>query len=626
MKPLFAHSVRRGLVTVALFAGLSLVPLASFGASDQRKDDRKEKQQDTARGNQTAQPKAAVVRRGERPQGNQVAPPGRVQPQPQPAAPQIRTGQAQQQTPVGGWRGQQAQPRTDTSGRYTTPNATRTAPSEGQPRQRVTPSQGQPYSPSAGKAADDRWGAQQGRSYQSQPRVQRESQTRTVPQAGSSSQSQPRISRGTQSGSDPYQLYRSERRTAAPQPGSSGQRVSKQPQITRSQPARGDVSQPDRDQKSTQRGVGGQNSRLDAGRGSAPQAMPRITRPSAPARPQPGSSAGAALKPRVPRGERTFAVPEAKFRGPNTDEQVRVVPKDVPARLHTRMRESIRSENRQLGNWSPKSRPTRDFVGNWVPKDTLVFNRTNVVNNNITINYTKIVNNYGTPGFGFLVAPHFFGLGGGVVFGGRHHRHTLVYINFFYPYYFSDPFFTGFWYDGYYPSIYTYCGWSPGWVYPTRVYYAPTEYYYAPPPTPYRYYADSSLDASGVDRAIGDIRRSWLESDIGPLSAHLTDQLDIRVYFDGEYSYTTTTDDFYQMTLDTLTTTQTTQMDFDEPIWISSQEAFVTASQVFYDPDGDNHLLYISFRLRHLGSGWYVVAVGTSKEPIQHQYRDFRFS
>lgn len=569
MTPLFAHSVRRGFVAVALFVGLALIPSASFGANDQRKDDRDAKQQDTARGNQTAQPNATAVRPGERTQGDQASPPGRVQPQ-QP-----------QRAPVGGWRNQQALPRSDTSSRYTTPDAGRGDPSYRQPR--------------SGRAAGDRWGAQQGDSYQYQPRVQRDNQTRMTPRANSSYQRQ------SQSGNDPYQLYRSPRKAAAPQPADSGSRAYDQPQVTRSQPARGGASQP----------------------GSASQDMPKITRPSSARKPQPGTGGAAALKPSVARGERKFAVPDAEFRGPNNDQQVRVVPKDNPAQLQARMQDSIRRENRQLGNWNPKVIPSRDVVGNSIPKDTIVFNRTNVVNTSITISYRNIIGTFGTPGFGFLVAPRFFD-GAGIAFGGRHH-HAAIFVNFFYPYYFSDPFFAGFWYDGYYPSVYTYFGWCPGWVYPTRVYYVPTEYYYDPPATPYRYYSGSSLDTGGVDRAVGDIQRSWLESDIGPLSAHLTDQLDIRVYFDGEYSYTTTTDDFYQMTLDTLTTTQTTAMEFDEPIWISSHEVFVTGSQVFYDPDGDRHLLYVSFRLRHLGTGWYLVAIGTSKDPIQHEYTDFRY-
>jgi len=200
----------------------------------------------------------------------------------------------------------------------------------------------------------------------------------------------------------------------------------------------------------------------------------------------------------------------------------------------------------------------------------------------------------------------------------------VVVLTLFYPFYYSDPQFVGFYHSGYYPSVYAYFGWSPGWVYPQRVYYSPADYVYVPA-TPYRYYSSGyRLDYTGASRAISDIRRSWLDGDIGPLAAHLTNQVDIRIYFDGEYSYTTTTDDFYAMTLDTLATSRTLAMDFDDPIWISSQEVFYTGRQVFYDPDGERHTVYVSFRFRKLGAEWYLVALGTSRDPIQHQYTDFR--
>ena len=193
----------------------------------------------------------------------------------------------------------------------------------------------------------------------------------------------------------------------------------------------------------------------------------------------------------------------------------------------------------------------------------------------------------------------------------------MVVVNLYYPFYYSDPGFIGLSYDGYYPSVYSYFGWAPGWVYRERVYYEPSDYIYVVP--------GYALDERGAAQAIGDVRDAWLGGDIQPLASHLTDQLDIRVYFDGRYEYSTSTDDFYAMTLDTLATTQTVAMDFDDPIWISSREVFYTGRQVFDDPDGVEHTVYVSFRFRELGGEWYLVAVGTSPNPIEHQYTDFRY-
>jgi hypothetical protein len=172
--------------------------------------------------------------------------------------------------------------------------------------------------------------------------------------------------------------------------------------------------------------------------------------------------------------------------------------------------------------------------------------------------------------------------------------------------------------------VYHYWGWCPGWVYPNRVYYAPAEYVYVPQ-TPYRYYSPGySIDEPGAYRTMEDVRQAWFESEISKLAYHLTDQEDIRVYFDGEYEYTTSTDDYYAMTVDAMSTTNTVSMDFDTPIWLSTNEFFVTGRHVFYDPSDQRQTVYVSYRFRKLGGEWFLVATGSSLEPIRHQYHDFR--
>ena len=356
-------------------------------------------------------------------------------------------------------------------------------------------------------------------------------------------------------------------------------------------------------------------------RGNTREQMPTLVR-----KPQSGRSPAVnrdtAVTPARPgTEERRLVVPEASFRGPGSESKLRVVAPDEGKLTPARLRDWVRQQNRQWGRLD-SARPAVDVVGNPVPTDAILLNRNTTTN--ITINYTKIVNSFGSPGFSYVVAPG--AVWGGGYFPRRHRQHSVVVLNLFYPFYYSDPQFVGFYYSGYYPSVYAYFGWSPGWVYPQRVYYSPADYVYVPA-TPYRYYSSGyRLDYTGASRAISDIRRSWLDGDIGPLAAHLTNQVDIRVYFDGEYSYTTTTDDFYAMTLDTLATTRTLAMDFDDPIWISSEEVFYTGRQVFDDPYGERHTVYVSFRFRKLGLEWYLVALGTSRDPIRHQYTDFRYN
>jgi hypothetical protein len=243
--------------------------------------------------------------------------------------------------------------------------------------------------------------------------------------------------------------------------------------------------------------------------------------------------------------------------------------------------------------------------------------------NGVNTSFSRVQHFVGQPTNAFVVRPRNFLFEHGRF---RHHDEDGFGIffgfDFFYPFYFSDPFFYGFDYPGYYPSIYSYYGWCPGWVYPDRVYYDSSDYAYH---NPYRYYStDNGMDSNGAEQAMNDLRQAWLNSDLSLVSAHLTDQVGIRVYFDGEYKYTTATGDFYAMTSDTMSTTHTESMDFGDPVWISSQEVFYAGSHVFTDPEGSQHTVYVSYRLRHLGSGWYIVGIGTSTNPIQSHYSDFR--
>jgi hypothetical protein len=342
---------------------------------------------------------------------------------------------------------------------------------------------------------------------------------------------------------------------------------------------------------------------------SRTQARPAAPRPSEENR-RPAAAPAPAARPVQPAaGARRLTVPGASFRGAASEAQVRTITPSQRTLATSRFQAWIRGQN-NLPSRPVVTRPAVDVVGNVVPTMAAHLSRS-------TPSYRRLVSTFGAPRFSYVVAPG--AVWGGSFFTGAHRHRTVVLVDLYYPFYYTDPAFVGFYYAGYYPSVYCYLGWFPGWIYPERVYYAPADYVYTVP-GPYSY----ALDERGAYEAIADVRRTWLDGDIGPLASHLTDQLDIRVYFEGEYSYTTATDDFYAMTLDALATVDTLAMDFDQPIWISSREVFYTGRQVFDDPDGIRHVVYVSFRFRKLGSEWYLVAIGSSRDPIQHHYTDFR--
>jgi len=359
--------------------------------------------------------------------------------------------------------------------------------------------------------------------------------------------------------------------------------------------------------------------------GAAPAAprMPAVVRPQRPSRALQGLPPAVKTPPPGPvsREALTRRIPPASFRGPQAGRKAVTITPQVRQRGVQQLNGWIKQMNSAA---TPRGgHPTHDWIGNPIPVGARVFGPSSFAETNR--HYGTITRVFGHPRHDYVVLPRtsfyagYFDQDDGF-YGFHHHGHrSFISITLFYPFYFSQPDWYAFNYPGFYPSVYSLYGWSPGWVYPDRVYYQ-DEYTYTPAP----YRSGRQLDVAGQGRAINDIGQAWMADDPALFSAHLTDQTDIRIYFNGKYSYTCSTADFYAMTADAMTTTESDSVDFGDPVWISRREVFYSGRQVFNDPDGSQRDLYISYRLRKLGSDWYIVAFGSSPDPIQHQYRDFR--
>ena len=335
---------------------------------------------------------------------------------------------------------------------------------------------------------------------------------------------------------------------------------------------------------------------------------------------------------RLGRGERRHETPQTGSRSPEGARKGRAVAPPRQAGGLDPSREQLRRPIRTRPS-APRERTHQDAVGNPIPADASWLNPGRV--SHISKGFQNIAQTLGSPSFRYVFVPrsqsdywegYWDGFGDGYRAGYHHRRHRTTVSTFFYSHYFSDPAWLGFYYPGYYASIYHYWGWCPGWVHPSRVYDDPVDYIHIPAGlSACDSSADCGVDYIGAERAILDIRGAWCSSGIGLLARHLNGQLDIHVHFDGEYVYTTYLEDYYAMTADMMATTQTVEMVFDVPVWLSSHEVVYTGRQAFYDPYGDLHTVYVSYRLRQLSSGWEIVAVGSSLDPIEAGYTDFRY-
>ncbi len=331
---------------------------------------------------------------------------------------------------------------------------------------------------------------------------------------------------------------------------------------------------------------------------------------------------------RPSRGERR---PQIAFGGLEGGEDRRAA-SPRQGRGHDRPARKPRPYDR-AGSPAPETRASQDVVGNPIPGNATWLQPASV--GGISTGFRSVTSALGTPSSTYVFVPrsrsdywegYWDGFGDGYRVARHHRRHRTMIANFFYGYYFSDPAWAGFYHPGYYASIYHYWGWCPGWVQPGRVYYDPVDYIHLAGSRAARGRgAGPGIDYVGAERAILAVRRAWRASDIGSVARHLSDQVDIHIHFDGEYTYTISAEDFYAMTADMMATTQTVEMQFADPVWLSTHEVIYTGSQSFYDPDGDLQAVYVSYRLRQLSSGWDIVAIGSSLEPIEHGYMDFRY-
>ncbi len=309
-----------------------------------------------------------------------------------------------------------------------------------------------------------------------------------------------------------------------------------------------------------------------------------------------------------------------------------------------RLRERVRQERPPVVKEGRFSRPTTIVSPEGTRIAPTVFERRR--DPAISKNYTTIRNTFGDPRFGFSFRPRSVGefsvaFGSGSRHWGaqdwRHdrdrHHDRIIFLSFYFPFYFDDPFFYGFSRPGYYPSIYHYYGWVPRWCYsPSLVAYGydPYPFYYAPVYNNYygynNYYLQQPrVDERGVRRAVADLRQAWLDNDIDRLAYYLRDGENISVYFDNDYSYSISADDYYSMTLDALSNLNTVAMDFDDPVWINSNEVFFTGRHIFYNPDNERQTIYVSYRLHQYGGRWYIISVGSSPNPIKYDYQDYRY-
>lgn len=151
------------------------------------------------------------------------------------------------------------------------------------------------------------------------------------------------------------------------------------------------------------------------------------------------------------------------------------------------------------------------------------------------------------------------------------------------------------------------CNWGYGDVYTYRV------------NSPYLknnpYYGGSVYKQTDLDYALEDLEYAWEYADRRSISRLVPDRGRVNIYHDGQYSYSLSSDDFYDMLVDAVYATDTENYEIAS-VRVNRNEATVTGKHYFYDAWGGRQVVYHSYRLEREGRDWVITDFSTGTRSL----------
>ncbi len=185
----------------------------------------------------------------------------------------------------------------------------------------------------------------------------------------------------------------------------------------------------------------------------------------------------------------------------------------------------------------------------------------------------------------------------------------FVNVAFYYPYYHIGAYRTGF----YYSPFHVYNGWFPTYIYPERVIYIERRVYLRDVVSSNDYYDPFDAHAqTSLTESMEDIKSAWLYGDGGRLLQHINAAVPVRVYQKGVYKYSLEPEDYRDVTKDALARVDTVDFEWASIDKKRSDEVVITARHTFRDPDGDRHVIRLTYTLEKARGSWWITETGTS--------------
>ena len=117
---------------------------------------------------------------------------------------------------------------------------------------------------------------------------------------------------------------------------------------------------------------------------------------------------------------------------------------------------------------------------------------------------------------------------------------------------------------------------------------------------------------TGLDAALADIRNAWINGRADLMLAHIDGGAQIAIYLDGNYAYSIPGGDYSSMVRDAIARVRTIGLTFDSVERRSDGAYTAAGTHQFYDVNGSERTVSISFTLAQSGGKWIIVAAGSS--------------
>jgi hypothetical protein len=122
----------------------------------------------------------------------------------------------------------------------------------------------------------------------------------------------------------------------------------------------------------------------------------------------------------------------------------------------------------------------------------------------------------------------------------------------------------------------------------------------------------AKLLPNGVEQAIVDIQEAWVLGDESLLARHIDPAYPVRLYREGKFDYSTTSENFLTMTKKALGAVVTQSYVLNVRTSVADDRVRACGTHVFYDPAGKRQTLFLCYWLQQIKDRWIITAIDTA--------------